>query len=226
MRRGFLGRFGWSGNVAVLHSDVRLMPRSKLAWSCWNYLTTSVVGDGVKKGKANVDRVSLTYGMNDLQHLSEKRYGPVLVTLNPPFEPKEELTVGRWNYEHPILDGDAILSQREMPEIQGTRHISYAGAYLKYGFHEDGFTSGLRAVADHIPNVNLPFDIRYADTEPQKVVLGGLFFDLMEATGGRWVLGLVLGTVLGWVRGVLGLFFDLRHLKEGHSAQADRPKME
>jgi len=35
------------------------MPRSKLAWSCWNYLTTSVPGDGEKKGKANVDRVTM-----------------------------------------------------------------------------------------------------------------------------------------------------------------------
>lgn len=39
----------------------------------------------------------------------------------------------------------AVKAQKEMYKIQNTRSISYAGAYLKYGFHEDGFTSGLLA---------------------------------------------------------------------------------
>ena len=38
-----------------------------------------------------------------------------------------------------------MKAQNEMYKIQNTRSISYAGAYLKYGFHEDGFTSGLLA---------------------------------------------------------------------------------
>lgn len=36
-----LGGFGWNNNEAVLHCDTRLMPRSTIAWSCWNYLTRS-----------------------------------------------------------------------------------------------------------------------------------------------------------------------------------------
>lgn len=44
----------------------------------------------------------------------------------------------------------AIHAQREMHRIQNTRGISYAGAWMNYGFHEDGFTSGLRA-ALHLP---------------------------------------------------------------------------
>lgn len=45
-----------------------------------------------------------TDGMNDLQHLPESRYGPILVTLNPPFEPDEDKIAGRWKYDHPVLD--------------------------------------------------------------------------------------------------------------------------
>lgn len=44
-----------------------------------------------------------TYWMNLLQSVPEDKFGPVLVTLNPPFEPKKELVVGEWEYEHPLF---------------------------------------------------------------------------------------------------------------------------
>ena len=75
-----------------------------------------------------------------------------------------------------------------MHKIQNKRSITFAGAWLKYGFHEDGFTSGLLAACaideegggfptfspqssgTHsmtIPvkgkTVRPPFDIQYAD---------------------------------------------------------------
>lgn len=40
--------------------------------------------------------------MNLLQSIDEKANGPVLVTLNPPFEPKKELIAGEWSYDHPL----------------------------------------------------------------------------------------------------------------------------
>lgn len=42
--------------------------------------------------------------MNHLQHLPEAVHGPVLVTLNPPDAPDADKTVGRYQYEHPVLD--------------------------------------------------------------------------------------------------------------------------
>ena len=53
-----LGAFKWNKNEAVLHCDERLMPKSRLAWSCWNYLTESVV-DAAGKSLPNINRVSL-----------------------------------------------------------------------------------------------------------------------------------------------------------------------
>ena len=54
-----LGAFKWNQNEAVLHCDERLMPRSRIAWSCWNYLTESVVTDAAGKYLPNINQVSL-----------------------------------------------------------------------------------------------------------------------------------------------------------------------
>ncbi|KAJ7738325.1 FAD/NAD(P)-binding domain-containing protein [Mycena metata] len=206
-----LGMFQWNRNEAVLHSDIELMPNSRLAWSCWNYLTQSVL-DSRGKRKANSDQVSLTYGMNDLQHISEANYGPVLVTLNPPFEPREGTLAGRYRYDHPVLDARAVRAQKLMRTIQRTRSISYAGAYLRYGFHEDGFASGLDAAQHLIPREALPFEIDLdVDRKPPSAWMAVAFFALFEGTGmrslvgffGSWVLAVVgwcVWRVFGWGR--------------------------
>ncbi|KAJ3731034.1 FAD/NAD(P)-binding domain-containing protein [Lentinula guzmanii] len=216
-----LGMFEWNKNAVVVHNDIQLMPKARSAWSCWNYLTYSEVDEKGNR-QANRDRVSLTYGMNDLQHISEKEHGPVLVTLNPPFEPASNF--GRYSYDHPVLDGKAVQAQNLMSQIQGKRNISYAGAYLKYGFHEDGFTSGLLAATAYAPalkpTVHLPFDIQYAEDRAGKGSCGtyhstgssagivawlALFFDILEYTGLRGVVGFVLGTGLACIVRVLSI---------------------
>ncbi|OJT09895.1 hypothetical protein TRAPUB_13638 [Trametes pubescens] len=213
-----LGAFGWNKNEAVLHCDERLMPVSRLAWSCWNYLTQSVT-DAAGRYLPNVNQVSLTYWMNELQHLPAERHGSVLVTLNPPFDPAPELTMGRYQYDHPILSLEAIRAQSEVPSIQRTRGLSYAGAWLKYGFHEDGFTSGLRAAAALLPSSSsspstLPFKIVDADRRPSaRVVWLARAFAAFEASGAPRVLGALVCAFLALLRGVLGrLGLDLRHL--------------
>lgn len=106
----------------------------------------------------------------------------------------------------------AVLSQKEMSSIQNTRGISYAGAYLRYGFHEDGFTSGLRAVADHL-GVKPPFDIADPDRAPGGL-WAGYVFDVLEASGMRIFAGFLLSAVLAVVRGFFRVWFDLRHLDQ------------
>ncbi|PCH40211.1 amine oxidase [Wolfiporia cocos MD-104 SS10] len=165
-----LSSFRWNRNEACLHCDERLMPRSRIAWSCWNYLTQS-----------HVDQVSLTYWMNDLQHISERKHGPVFVTLNPPSEPDPARVVSRHRYDHPVLDAKAVRAQQQISTIQGQNNVHYAGAWLKYGFHEDGFTSGLRAAAAIIQN---------------KAEFLALVFDALERTGLRAIVGASLGGIL------------------------------
>lgn len=92
--------------------------------------------------------MTLTYDMNTLQHLPSSKHGHVLVTLNPPKPPSPSLTQARVSYAHPLYNPAAIASQQKLPSIQGKRGIWYAGAWTAYGFHEDGFSSGLRVATD------------------------------------------------------------------------------
>ncbi|TEB20132.1 FAD/NAD(P)-binding domain-containing protein [Coprinellus micaceus] len=233
--RDVLGMFEWNRNEVVLHSDPGLMPQSRMAWSCWNYLTSSSKSD-TGKGQ-EIDRVSLTYGMNDLQHISETKYGPVLVTLNPPFHPDPEKTRGWWKYDHPVLDAKAVEAQYLMPTIQNRRSITFAGAWLKYGFHEDGFTSGLLAACavDEEPGavpifspgpskgavtsrsgssltietknitVHPPFDIRYADHHLTLKRNGVSFVQYIAALGFDVLEVTGVRVLMGLVFGTIGL---------------------
>ena len=149
-----LSGFQSNRNVAVLHSDLSLMPRRRVAWSSWNYITESPFPP---TGQGNVSKVCLTYWMNLLQHIPESKFGPILVTLNPLKMPDPRLAQGIWEYSHPLYNAAAIRSQQRLPRIQNTRGISYCGAWTKYGFHEDGFSSGLAAAVHHL-GAELPFD--------------------------------------------------------------------
>ena len=137
-----LGEFKFNKNTAVMHSDLSLMPVRRTAWTSWNFMTQSA------KSKMNHDQVCLTYWMNNLQHMSEDTFGPVLVTLNPLFRPKEETIQGEWNYEHPQFTPRSVAAQNELPTIQHQNTTTFVGAWTKYGFHEDGFASGMKAAIE------------------------------------------------------------------------------
>ncbi|KAI9839569.1 MAG: hypothetical protein M1819_002195 [Sarea resinae] len=144
--KDILDAFKTSPNVAVMHSDLKLMPRRPVAWSAWNYLTQTLpTSPSTSTSPRSPPQVSLTYNMNTLQHIPTAKYGPVLVTLNPPFAPAADKTAYTTTYAHPLYNAAAIRAQQHLARIQDTRGIGYAGAWTKFGFHEDGFTSGLRA---------------------------------------------------------------------------------
>jgi len=158
--------------------------------------------------RSHYDAVSCTYWLNQIQHLPVEKHGQIFLTLNPPFKPDPELVFREFAYDHPVLDTNAVALQRRIG-IQNTRGISYAGAWLSYGFHEDGFTSGLRAATDAIPDVRPPFEIEDPDREP-KEAFAARVFDWLERSGRRVSLGAVLAGLLRWIAWVLsfiGLLF-------------------
>ena len=79
--------------------------------------------------------------MNKLQSLD----APVdfFVTLNPTAD-LDRVWAER-DYAHPVFDGAARAAQRRRAEINGVQRTWFCGAYWGWGFHEDGFVSGLGA---------------------------------------------------------------------------------
>lgn len=135
--RTLLAAIPYEPNVAYLHSDLDLMPRRRSAWSSWNSMAWT---DG---GSSRV--ASVTYWMNRLQNLDPRT--PLFVSLNPGREPNPALVHRRIEYAHPMFDGAAVAAQREIATIQGSNNTWFAGAYLGYGFHEDGLQSGFNVAA-------------------------------------------------------------------------------
>ena len=91
------------------------------------------------------DNVTVSYWMNRLQNLDRSR--PVFVSLNPPFEPDPDLTFGRFLYDHPQYDAEALKGQVMLKALQGERNTWFCGAYHGHGFHEDGLQAGLGVAA-------------------------------------------------------------------------------
>jgi hypothetical protein len=145
--RQLLGAFRYCRNVAMLHTDPRLMPRRRSVWASWNH----VGGNSDDEAR---DCPTVTYWMNSLQNIPHDN--PLFVTLNPQRAPQNILH--QEIYDHPLFDSAAITAQRQLWSLQGRRNTWFAGAYFGSGFHEDGLQAGL-AVAEQLGHVRRPWDV-------------------------------------------------------------------
>jgi predicted NAD/FAD-binding protein len=143
-----LGAIRYSQNLAVLHNDIRLMPKRKRVWSSWNYLRSQKIGEETS--------LCVTYWMNRLQGI-DPAY-PLFVTLNPHIEPNPKSVIGEYSYDHPLFDRAALNAQKHLWSLQGRRNTWFCGSYFGYGFHEDALQSGL-AVAEAVGGVQRPWTV-------------------------------------------------------------------
>ncbi|MBS0664241.1 MAG: FAD-dependent oxidoreductase [Verrucomicrobia bacterium] len=133
-----LGEFRYQANVATVHTDERVMPRTRLAWSSWNY--------EINRDAAGRPSGATHYWMNSLQGVS--RHENYFVTINRPEAIDPGRVIHRIPYEHPLFSLGAIRAQAELPALnlaarQATQTF-FAGAWQRYGFHEDGLLSAHR----------------------------------------------------------------------------------
>lgn len=146
LEREVLSGIPYDASRCVLHTDARFLPRRRAAWASWTYLNDEVDGRGPCDFVREVhDRpISGSYWMNGLQGIG----GPVnyVVTLNPSREIAPEKILLDTVYRHPHYGPRSVATHRDLPRIQGRGGLWFAGAWTRYGFHEDGLASGLRAV--------------------------------------------------------------------------------
>jgi uncharacterized protein len=133
--REVLSAFRYWPNDIVVHTDESFLPRSRRAWASWNWY--SATSDMTKT------MLMLTYLLNTLQELPEDA-PTVMVTLNRDREPAPGKVLARLAFDHPMYSAQAIAAQRRLQRIQGAARIWFAGAWTRYGFHEDGMLSGVR----------------------------------------------------------------------------------
>jgi len=126
--KNILEKFNYVKNVAFLHTDKRLMPIKKKAWSSWNS-----VSDG--------EKTCITYWLNKLQNLdTSKNY---FLTLNPIYKINENSVIKKVNFTHPYLNSKNTALQKDLRLIQGKKRTWFCGSYFGYGFHEDGLKSSI-----------------------------------------------------------------------------------
>lgn len=130
--REALGAFRYQKNIAVLHRDTRVMPKSRRCWSSWVYTSD---------GDIEKPELSVTYWMNSLQNIPHAL--PLFVSLNPKLPLDPNLVFDRHTFEHPVFDHAAIAAQPHVQAMQGVRNTWFCGAHLRHGFHEDGLASAV-----------------------------------------------------------------------------------
>lgn len=109
------------------------MPKHKDVWSSWNYLCEDEVDEK--------SRITVTYWLNKLQSIPHDM--PLFVTLNPVKPPRADLIDDEVVFEHPVYNHAMLTAQNNIGKIQGVNKTWFCGAYLRYGFHEDGLYSAV-----------------------------------------------------------------------------------
>ena len=112
--------------------------RPSASWSSWNY-ELNHDADGRRSTATH-------YWMNSLQGVSDRvNY---FVSINRPEAVAPGKVLRRIAYEHPLFSLGAVRAQEEIPALnaaaRGSSETYFAGAWQRYGFHEDGLLSAVR----------------------------------------------------------------------------------
>lgn len=144
LERKLLSAFRYQPNTATLHTDTSVMPRTRLAWSAWNYrLEADPGGTASPVGDVAALHTSTHYWMNRLQGVSDRADYFVSINGEAVVDPAKIITTIA--YEHPLFDVAARDAQQQIAALNAGALLGnqtfFSGAWQGYGFHEDGLAS-------------------------------------------------------------------------------------
>ena len=129
--KNILSKFTYKENLAIIHTDDKIMPKNKKTWSSWNSCIN----------QKNFENNSITYWLNLLQNLTCEQN--IFLTLNPLLEIDENKILKKVIFTHPYFDRNTLDYQKKLGILQNKKNILFCGSYFGYGFHEDGIKSSL-----------------------------------------------------------------------------------
>lgn len=128
-----LGAICYQDNETILHHDASVLPPNRNVWAAWN----------VNIPENDNSQCTVSYCMNILQGIDSPE--PFVVSLNQRELIATDKILAVMQYQHPIYTQAMVDAQKRRHEINGHNRSWYCGAYWGFGFHEDGFRSGLEA---------------------------------------------------------------------------------
>jgi predicted NAD/FAD-binding protein len=132
--RRLLAEFTYQPNLALLHTDASVMPKTRLCWSSWNHR--------IGCNAAGKICPSTIYWMNSLQDVSDRQN--YFISINGEDFVNPSAVLKRIQYEHPVFSLGAIRAQSELPKLnERMNQVFFCGSYFRYGFHEDALSSAL-----------------------------------------------------------------------------------
>ena len=141
-----LSSFKYQKNIATVHTDESVMPKKKNIWSSWNYVT--------EKNNKNFT----VYWMNSLQGVSEKNN--YFININGEEFVNPSKVIKQITYHHPVFNTESEIASKDLHLLnEHNTPVYYAGAYMRYGFHEDALISGMNVAQSllNLKNKELPW---------------------------------------------------------------------
>lgn len=139
LERELLGSFSYQKNIAILHTDVGVMPENRRCWASWNFRLDKSSSRSAEKGKF---ASSVHYYMNRLQSLpTEIDY---FVSLNATDLIDRNKIIKEITYHHPVFSVNSAKAQKRLADInnqEAEQRVFFCGSYFRYGFHEDAYLS-------------------------------------------------------------------------------------